>query len=63
MRKWDSFQGCKDGSFSFFLFFKILFIHARQRERQREKQTPCRKPDVRLNLGTPGSHPEPKTDA
>ena len=35
----------------------------RQRHRQREKQAPCRKPDVGLDPGTPGSHPEPKADA
>ena len=35
----------------------------RQRHRQREKQDPCRKPDVRLDPATPGSYPEPKTDA
>ena len=35
----------------------------RQRHRQREKQAPCREPDVGLNLETPGSHPEPKADA
>ena len=35
----------------------------RQRYRQREKQAPCRKPDVRLDPGTLGSRPEPKADA
>ena len=35
----------------------------RQRHRQREKQTSCRKPDVGLDPGTPGSHPEPNADA
>ena len=34
----------------------------RQRHRQREKQAPRREPDVGLDPGTPGSHPEPKTD-
>ena len=29
----------------------------RQRHRQREKQAPRRKPDVGLDLKTPGSHP------
>ena len=29
----------------------------RQRHRQREKQAPCREPDVGFNPGTPGSHP------
>ena len=32
----------------------------RQGHRQREKQTPCREPNVRLNPRTPGSGPEPK---
>ena len=32
----------------------------RERERQREKQAPCREPDAGLDLGTLGSHPEPK---
>ena len=37
-------------------FFKILFIHERQRQRhrQREKQAPCGEPDVGLDSGTPG---------
>ena len=34
-----------------------------QRHRQREKQTPCRKPDVGLNPGTPGSGPGLKAGA
>ena len=33
-----------------------------QAEGQREKQAPCRKPDVGLDPGTLGSHPEPKAD-
>ena len=28
----------------------------RQRHRQREKQAPCREPDVGLDPGSPGSH-------
>lgn len=28
-----------------------------------EKQAPCRKPDVGLDPGTPGSHPGPKAGA
>ena len=28
-----------------------------ERERQREKQAPCREPDVGLDLGSPGSYP------
>ena len=35
----------------------------RQRHRQREKQAPCRKPDVGLDPGTPRSWPELKADA
>ena len=35
----------------------------RQRHRQREKQAPHREPDVGLDPGTPGSHPEPKAGA
>ena len=31
--------------------------------RQREKQAPCREPDVGLDQGTTGSHPEPKAGA
>ena len=31
-----------------------------QRYRQREKQAPYRKPDVRLDPGSPGPRPEPK---
>ena len=34
----------------------------RQRPRQREKQAPCSEPDVGLDPGILGSHPEPKTD-
>ena len=43
------------------IFLKILFIHERnteeQRHRQREKQAPCREPDVGLDPGSPGSCP------
>ena len=35
----------------------------RQRYQQREKLTPCRKPDVGLDPRTQGSHPESKADA
>ena len=34
-----------------------------QRHRQKEKQAPCREPDVVLHPGTPGSHPGPKAGA
>ena len=52
-----------------FFFKKILFIYSwdtereRRRYRQREKQAPCRQPDVGLDSKTPGSCPEPKADA
>ena len=45
-----------------------LFIHERhtereaQTQRQREKQAPCREPDVGLDPKSPGSRPELKTD-
>ena len=32
----------------------------RQRHRRREKQAPCREPDVGLDPGTPGLRPGPK---
>ena len=35
----------------------------RQTHRQREKQGPCREPDVGLDPGTPGPLPEPKEGA
>ena len=35
----------------------------RQRHRRREKQAPCREPDVGLDPGTPGSRPGPKAGA
>ena len=45
----------------FFLIFKISYLLARdtqrQRHRQKEKQAPCREPDVGLDPGSPGSHP------
>ena len=34
----------------------------RQRHRQREKQAPCREPNVGLDTGTPGSHPGLKAE-
>ena len=39
-------------------FFKILFIYSGETHRQREKQAPCKKPDMGLNPGTPGSRQE-----
>ena len=53
----------------FIYFLKILFIYSRetqrqsQRHRQRDKQAPCREPNVGLDLRTPGSGPELKADA
>ena len=35
----------------------------RQKHRQKDKQSPCREPNVGLDPGTPGSCPEPKADA
>ena len=54
-------------NFKFSFFFKILFIHERdtqrQRHKQREKKAPCGGTNVGLDPRTPGSRPEPKTDA
>ena len=53
----------------YYLFIRrfYFFIHERQRDththRQREKQAPCREPDVGLDPGTPGSRPGPKAGA
>ena len=49
----------------YYYFLKILFVYSRERERgrntrQREKQAPCREPDVGLDPGSPGSHPRPQ---
>ena len=35
----------------------------RQIHRQREKQAPCKEPNVGLDLGTPGFYPGPKAGA
>ena len=35
----------------------------KQRLRRKEKQAPCREPDVGLDPGSPGSHPGPKAGA
>ena len=45
--------------------FIYLFIRDRERQRyrQREKQAPHGEPNPGLDLRTPGSPPEPKTDA
>ena len=34
-----------------------------ERDRRREKQAPCREPDVGLDPGTPRSRPGPKAGA
>ena len=47
------------------IFFKFIYLFMtdrqthteKQRHRQREKQAPCREPDVGLDTGSPGSHP------
>ena len=48
-------------------FFKILFIHERQRERQRywqrEKQVPCEERDIGLDPRTLGSRSDLKAAA
>ena len=46
----------------FFLRF-YLFIHDREKERQREKQAPCREPEVGLDPRTPGLCLQPKAGA
>ena len=56
----------KQPSWGFFFLRFYLFINERHREtqrhRQREKQAPCREPNVELDPGTPASWPEPKSD-
>ena len=54
---------------SLFFFKDFIYLlmrdteRKRQRHRQREKQAPCKEPDAGLHPRTPGSPPEPKTDA
>ena len=52
---------------SIYLFKKrfYFFIHERhtQRERQREKQAPCREPNVGFDPRSPGLRPGPKAGA
>ena len=49
----------------FFKDLKNVFMRdpERQRHRQREKQAPCREPDVGLDPRTQGSRPGPKAGA
>ena len=42
--------------------FIYFFMIEKDRDRGREKQAPCRQPDVGLNPRTPGSCPGPKAD-
>ena len=42
-------------------FFKIYLFIQKERERQREKQAPCREPDMGLDPGSPGPRPGLKT--
>ena len=52
------------GIIAFFKDFIYLFMRdthtQRHRQMPREKQAPCREPDVGLDPGTPGPRPEPK---
>ena len=49
---------------SFCVWFLAFGFHGeRGRDRQREKEAPCREPDVGLDPRTLGSCPEPKADA
>ena len=41
----------------------IDIYRERERHRRREKQAPCREPDMGLNPGSPGSRPGPKAGA
>ena len=45
------------------LIYLVMRDTQRQRPRQREKQAPCREPDVGLDPRTPESGPGPKADA
>ena len=46
----------------FSLFVRDTGGEREAEHRQREKQVPCREPDVGLDRGTPGSGPEPKAE-
>ena len=50
--------------FLFYIFLKdFVCLFMRDRERQGEKQAPCREPNVGLDLRILGSHPGTKADA
>ena len=51
------------GDFHLFLFFKRLYFFIHERQRQREKQAPCREPNAGFDPGTPGSRPGLKAGA
>ena len=58
-------NGNRNLFYDFLKDFICLFIETqrereRQRHGQREKQAPCRDPDVGLDSRSPGSHPGPK---
>ena len=53
-----SHPGCPTVAFLFCLRFYLFMRDThRERERQREKEAPCREPDMGLNPGSPGSCP------
>ena len=74
-RDWDIINSCQNEHFPLYslyfyfsflrFYFFYLFIHDshRERERQSEKQAPCREPDVGLDPRSPGSRPGPKAGA
>ena len=50
--------------FKDFIYLFVIDTHReRQRHRRRDKQAPCREPDVGLDPRTPGSRLESKADA
>ena len=51
---------------NFFKDFMYVFMRDTEREAETEaevEQAPCRETNARLDPRTPGSHPEPKSDA
>ena len=57
-------KGKKNCAQDNFFFLKILYIYSwetqGERQRQAEKQAPCREPTIGLHPGSPGSCPGPK---